>query len=100
MKKLKKHQMSDGSIMNEILGTSWSILEISDLKSTYFRVNNCDTDIDDLFFNDMPEQYKTIKFALDAIQEFLNDNDYFEPEIHHCEMNIKMYQEANLTYMK
>jgi len=100
MAKFKKHQYEDGRISHKMLGTNWWINEMSDFRDTFFSVHNADADINDLFYVDMPEEYRTIDHALDAIQEFLHDNDYFSPDIHHCEMKIEMYKKANLTYMK
>jgi len=100
MAKFDTHKYEDGRILHKILGTNWCIFEESDSTNTFFVVENYDIEINDLFFVDMPEQYKTMDSALDAIQEFLHLNDYFEPEIHYCEDQIEAYQQANLTYMK
>ena len=99
MAKFKTHTYEDGRILHKILGTNWAIWENLDSTNKFF-VHNDDAEINDLFFVDMPEQYKTMDSALDAIQEFLHLNDYFEPDIGYCEDQIEAYQQANLTYMK
>ena len=100
MAKFETRKLSDSLVEHTISGTNWTIQEWIDNKDRLFTVRNTFTDINDLFYVDMPEQYKTMDSALDAIQEFLHLNDYFEPDIRYCEDEIETYQKANLTYMK
>ena len=100
MAKFETHKYRDGRIAHNILGTSWSIFENSDSTNTFFNVHNDDAEINDLFFVDMPEEYKTIELAFEAINEFLGKEDFFEYEIIRARKLIYKYQKANLTYMK
>jgi len=100
MTKLKTEKLTDSLVEYTIPGTNWTIQEWIDNKDKLFTVYNSFTDINDLFYVDMPEQYKTIDHAFDAINEFLENENFFNMEIERSRELIFNYQQANLTYTK
>lgn len=100
MAKFETHKLSDSLVVHTILGTNWTIQEWIDNKYRLFTVRNTFTDINDLFYVDMPEEYKTRELAFEAINEFIGKEDFFEYEIIRARKLIYKYQKANLTYMK
>ena len=96
----KTEKLSDSLVEHTISGTNWTIQEWIDNKDRLFTVRNTFTDINDLFYVDMPEEYKTLELALEAINEFLGKEDFFEIEINRARNLIYNYQKANLIYMK
>ena len=91
-------KLSDSLVEHRVSGTNWIIEEWIDNKDKMFTVYNTDTDINDLFYIEMPEQYKTRRSALDAIKKFLEDENFFEENINSAKEIIKTYKQANLAY--
>jgi len=94
MIKYNTQKLSDSLVEHRVSGTSWIIEEW--IKDKMFTVYNTDTDINDLFYIEMPEQYKTRRSALDAIKKFLEDENFFEQNINSAKRIIKMYNLARI----
>lgn len=94
MIKYNTQKLSDSLVEHRVSGTNWIIEEW--IKDKMFTVYNTDTDINDLFYIEMPEQYKTRRSALDAIKKFLEDENFFEENINSAKRIIKMYNLARI----
>ena len=73
----KTEKLSDSLVEHTISGTNWTIQEWIDNKDILFTVRNTFTDINDLFYVDMPEEYKTIELAFEAILRIFREDEHF-----------------------
>jgi hypothetical protein len=92
MTKYNTQKLSDSLVEHRVSGTNWIIEEW--IKDKMFTVYNKHADLNDLFYIEMPEQYKTRRAALDAIKEFLVNEDFFVENINSAKEIIKMYKKA------